>query len=118
MTEVVETKEIKWTPDYTREYMRTYMRDRWRRVHNVKPEKFQEVRSGEKMKEAEKFGEGAVLFMKQMEQKEKEKKKREPLPKVACEVCHGLYMDTAGQLKQHERTKRHKLGLEIQQAKK
>lgn len=118
MTEVVETKEIKWTPDYTREYMRTYMRDRWRRVHGVKPEKFREVREDERTKEAEKFGEGAVLFMKQTEQKEREKRKREPLPKVACEVCNGLYMDTAGQLKMHQRSKRHKLGLEIQASKK
>lgn len=118
MTEVVEQpKQIKWTKEYMREYQREYMRNRWRRVHGVKPENYREAREKKELEEVQKFGEGAVELMKQIKQKAREKNKKEPLPKVKCEVCHGLYMDTPGQLKMHERTKRHKIGLEIQQAK-
>ena len=103
----------KWTKEYMREYQREYMRNRWRRVHSVKPENYQETRESKELEVAQKYGEGAVEFMKELKQKQKEKNKKEPIPQVKCEICHGLYMDTPGQRKMHERTRRHKLGVEI-----
>lgn len=116
-----ENKESKWTKEYTREYMRNYMRERWRRLHNVSPDRYIGERKNTE-DEAKQFGEGAVEFVKQKKKEKREKakakakekaKERPPVTNVLCPVCHKEYMNTEGMKRKHDNTIRHKLAVEI-----
>ena len=113
----------KWTKEYTRERVRPYTGERWRRVHGAKPENCQVHTRPQEAEQLvrSKFGEGAVEYAREEKKKDAEKRakrkeEKPPVPVVVCPVCLVEHKGTEGTTRKHERTTKHRLGVELYEA--
>ena len=105
-----EQKTTKWTKEFMRAYQREYMRERWRRVHGVKPENYTLGKKTANQVKAEELG-GAALAL--LEFQKEQQRERYLVPKTTCKFCCEEYYDNEPGLKRHERNRRHKLAVEL-----
>lgn len=107
VVEEAKVEEVK-KPRWDNERWRVYHRERYRRMHNVKPENQKRLREQVKA-DLDKLGEGAYKYHLQRLEKNRKKKAVTAPVWVNCPVCGVSVCDTEGKWRVHHNTKVHKI---------